>query len=346
MNKIYILFVLFFSISSYSQTISGSVFDEAKDPIPGASVYLDGTTIGTVTDSNGKYSLDINQNSNVSLIVQALGYETIIIDNPLKKNSLNWYLIPKQTQLREVIIKKEYFTRKQKLDVFKEQLLGLSKAGKSCSIDNEEEIILDYDYTTNVLSATSINPIKVKNPYLGYDVDFNLQEFYVKFYKRSVKSIDATESSFLGTTLYREVKNDSKVEKIRKDAYQQSAMNFFKILANNKWKEAKYTFYKGSFPANPEHFFTITQEGDFKKITVLYNDVKNHLLSNKTEFYAEYSLLNKKNQSKIMFYTNEFYVDKFGNNSNTGEIRFSGYLGTKRLGDLLPSNYLPLLNAN
>lgn len=346
MNKILLLFVFIFSFSSYSQTINGSVFDEKKEPIPGVSVYLDGTTIGTITDENGKYSLDTNQNSNVSLIVQALGYETIIIDKSLKNNNLELYLIPKQTQLKEVIVKKEFFTRKQKLAVFKEQFLGQSKAGKSCLIDNEEEIILDYDYTTNVLSATSINPIKVKNPYLGYDVEFNLQEFYVKFYKRSVKSIDAIESSFLGTTLYREVKKDSKVEKIRKEVYQNSAMNFFKILANNKWKEAKYIFYTGSFPANPEHFFTITQEGDFKKITVLYNDVKKHLLSNKTKFYAEYSLLNKKNQSKIMFYTNEFYVDKFGNNSNSREIRFSGYLGTQRLGDLLPLNYLPLLNAN
>ncbi|MWB96341.1 hypothetical protein GON26_18415 [Flavobacterium sp. GA093] len=342
-SKIQLLFVLMFTVSAYSQTISGSVFDETKVPVPGVSVYLDGTTIGTVTDGNGKYSLEISQNSNIALIIQALGYETIIINDPLKNNDLDSYLIPKQNQLREVIITKEFFTRKQKLAVFKEQLLGKSKAGRSCIIDNEEDILLDYDYKTNVLSATSINPIKVRNTYLGYDVEFNLQDFYVKFYKKSVQSIDATESLFLGTTLYREVKKDSKIEKIRRETYKQSTMNFFKVLANNNWKEAKYTFYKGSFPANPEHYFTITSVGDSKKITVLYNDTEHITLKeNKTKFYAEYSVLNKKNQSKIMFYTNEFYVDKFGNNSNSDEIRFSGYLGTRRLGDLLPSNYLPL----
>lgn len=343
MSKIYLLIVLIFSVSSYSQTLNGSVFDENKSPIPGVSIYIDGTTIGTITDGNGKYSLDVNQNPNALLIIRALGYETIIIQKPLENNNLSWYLIPKQTQLREVVIKKDYFTRKQKLAVFREQLLGQTKAGKSCSIDNEDDVIFDYDYKKNILYASLDNPLRITNKYLGYNIEFNLEEFYVKFNRKSIKSIDATESFYLGTSLYREVKKDAKIEKIRSKAYDESIMNFFKVLANNSWKEEKYAFYKGSYPASPEKYFTITTEGDYKKISLLHNDIENVLTKNgQPKFHASYNLLHKKKQSSVIFSTNEFYIDQFGNNSNNAEIKFSGYLGTKRLGDLMPSNYLPL----
>ncbi len=48
------------SLSTQQQTISisGIVKDETNEPIPGVSVFLKNTTIGTITDINGKYNLD------------------------------------------------------------------------------------------------------------------------------------------------------------------------------------------------------------------------------------------------------------------------------------------------
>jgi TonB-linked SusC/RagA family outer membrane protein len=46
-----------------TQTIRGTVTDsENRDPIPGVSVFVKGTTIGTVTQSDGKYSLRVPEN--------------------------------------------------------------------------------------------------------------------------------------------------------------------------------------------------------------------------------------------------------------------------------------------
>ena len=42
---------------SENHSISGKVTDTSKSPIPGVSVYLKGTTIGTITDADGVYSL-------------------------------------------------------------------------------------------------------------------------------------------------------------------------------------------------------------------------------------------------------------------------------------------------
>ena len=38
-------------------TVSGAVADESKNPLPGVSILVKGTTRGTATDSNGKFTL-------------------------------------------------------------------------------------------------------------------------------------------------------------------------------------------------------------------------------------------------------------------------------------------------
>lgn len=54
------LFLLLISIS-YSQDIilKGKILDENKSPLPGANVYFEGTTIGTITDVNGYFELKL-----------------------------------------------------------------------------------------------------------------------------------------------------------------------------------------------------------------------------------------------------------------------------------------------
>ena len=56
-------------------TISGNVIDNAGDPMPGVSVFIPGTNIGTATDINGAYSLLI-PNEQVVLEFAYLGYIT------------------------------------------------------------------------------------------------------------------------------------------------------------------------------------------------------------------------------------------------------------------------------
>jgi type II secretory pathway component GspD/PulD (secretin) len=53
--------------------ISGKVSDENKNALPGVSVVLKGTNLGTTTDSNGEYSLTFNAEEPV-LIFSYVGY--------------------------------------------------------------------------------------------------------------------------------------------------------------------------------------------------------------------------------------------------------------------------------
>ena len=74
MKKIYFLFLIAFSLHSFGQTLEGSVFDENKNPVMGVSIYLDGTTIETSTDENGKYILNLKEKITIESVHCANDY--------------------------------------------------------------------------------------------------------------------------------------------------------------------------------------------------------------------------------------------------------------------------------
>src|SRR5690606_31065000 len=55
-------------------TVTGTVVDEAGEPIPGVTVSVSGTTTGTATDLNGNYSLTVPEGS--SLVFSFIGFVT------------------------------------------------------------------------------------------------------------------------------------------------------------------------------------------------------------------------------------------------------------------------------
>lgn len=61
-TKIFVLFVFLNAAFAYSQqSINDIVFDENNDPLAGASVLLSGTTQGTQTSGDGRFSLTLNE---------------------------------------------------------------------------------------------------------------------------------------------------------------------------------------------------------------------------------------------------------------------------------------------
>lgn len=88
------LFLLLISIS-YSQDIilKGKILDENKSPLPGANVYFEGTTIGTITDVNGYFELKLVSDINSILVISYIGYEDIFInDHSVFKRKNTWSL--------------------------------------------------------------------------------------------------------------------------------------------------------------------------------------------------------------------------------------------------------------
>jgi len=60
---------------AHSQTLAGKITDsETGEPLPGAQVFVKGTFVGTTTDVNGAYSLDVD--GSVTVVISYIGYKT------------------------------------------------------------------------------------------------------------------------------------------------------------------------------------------------------------------------------------------------------------------------------
>lgn len=80
--KLSIAFFLFLiTLQSQSQNgfIRGSVFDDAAgEYLPGVTIFLEGTTLGTLTDLDGKFNLSVEPGT-YDLRVSFISYETLVI---------------------------------------------------------------------------------------------------------------------------------------------------------------------------------------------------------------------------------------------------------------------------
>ncbi|MDP9041752.1 MAG: carboxypeptidase-like regulatory domain-containing protein, partial [Bacteroidota bacterium] len=74
-------FIFFFSQYAFSQhTLKGKVInDETKLPLPSVSVYLNNTSLGTVTNENGVFVISKIPSGKFRLIASSIGYETYVL---------------------------------------------------------------------------------------------------------------------------------------------------------------------------------------------------------------------------------------------------------------------------
>lgn len=336
MKQFILVFFFLFTLGSFSQMIKGKVVDENNAPLAGANIYFDGTTISTIADDNGNFSLNYASKINSILAISYIGFQTEYITNVAVDKELLIKLIQANTTLKEITVRKDKFTRKQKLQLFREQFLGKTSNAKATKIENEDAIYFDYDSKTKTLKAYSDQPLLIKNVALGYKLRYELVNFEVVFFQETMKSSEVLRSYYAGLSRFEETTIDARTLKKRKKAYQGSQLHFFRNLVNKNWNKDNFLLFKGRYQDNPYDYFNVFDEGDFKKVTI-ERQVKS--FSNKN-IVAEFNLLfNKKQQSRITFETETFYVDKFGNNSNIENIIFSGYLSELKVGDMLPINY-------
>ena len=84
-------------------TVSGNVVDANGDLLPGVSVVLEGTTIGTSTDFDGLYSISTTFDANSILVFSYLGYKTQKIEVK-EQSEINIIMEEDLNALNEVVI--------------------------------------------------------------------------------------------------------------------------------------------------------------------------------------------------------------------------------------------------
>jgi len=177
MRPLFFLFCLLCFVSIQAQSYSGYVFDEiTKDTIIGASVYFDGTSIGTTTDENGFFQIESKEKINTPLLVSYVGYTTFKVDDSALGGITHIYLKEDQLNLNEVVVFDDTWSRERKMKHFKKEFLGQGKGGRKSRIKNEYAIKLRFNRSDSTLVAFSNEPILVENKYLGYLISFRIKE--------------------------------------------------------------------------------------------------------------------------------------------------------------------------
>jgi TonB-linked SusC/RagA family outer membrane protein len=125
----------FFAICAQAQTVSGVVNDETGEPVIGATVKVQGSNEGAITDFNGKFS--VKAASNATLSISYVGYTTQQV-NVGGRSNITVTLVQDNNTLEDVVVI-GYGTQKKKL-----------VTGATVQVKGEEIAKLN---TTNALEA-------------------------------------------------------------------------------------------------------------------------------------------------------------------------------------------------
>ena len=338
MKNLIFLYFLIFSLNSFSQRLNGKVSNKENIPLSGASIYLDGTTISTISDDNGNFTLEYDPKANNILVISFIGYDNEYITGFNFQKHLSIHLNVAKNSLKEVVVnRKDMFTRDQKLKIFREYFIRKTVNSKEVVIQNEDDIYFKYDKQNFVLKAFSDKPLIIINPSLGYKISYQLQNFEVTFSKRSIFSKDVVKNSYAGLSHFEEIANSDLILTKREEAFKGSQINFFRNLTDSVWSRDEFLLSKNNDKVFFGNCFKISKEEFSTKVEV----IKQPKEENKDEkIIASYDILFKnKEQSSVIFETNTFYVYKYGNNSNISDIVFFGQIAKERIGEMLPLNY-------
>jgi hypothetical protein len=82
-------------------SVSGMVKDEHNQPLPGATITVAGTSIGSVSDANGRYNIQVPDGHQM-LTFRFIGYEKMEI--PVNSGTMDVNLTPSRAELDEVSV--------------------------------------------------------------------------------------------------------------------------------------------------------------------------------------------------------------------------------------------------
>ncbi len=85
-----------------TQVLTGKILDESGTGLPGVNILVKGSSLGTTTDANGTFNLEVGPSDNI-LVVSFIGYRTseVVIGN---QTSITVSLAPDAQQLSEVVV--------------------------------------------------------------------------------------------------------------------------------------------------------------------------------------------------------------------------------------------------
>lgn len=247
-DKRLIWIFLIVSQFAFSQ-IRGVVKDSISgEPIPFVNIWVENETIGTTSEANGSFSLDIKEDK--VLVFSALGFET----KKLSSKSEVILLKPKVFELKEVVIEQPKFKKEIEIGNFNKPL------GYHISGDLEWSNAKFFKYETTYEQTKFVKKIKITTRSKVNNAKFKIRIFSVN--KEGSPEDDLLYEDIIVTVKKGKRKNIIDISNFKlvfpKEglfiAYEvlkiESNKYEFKYTENESKKLVKKTFYAPDFECN------------------------------------------------------------------------------------------------
>lgn len=216
-------------VVSYSQfTVSGRIIDaESKEPLNSASVYCQNTTVGTTTNKQGEFSLQLKPGG-YELIISYTGYQTKQMQISSTDSHIpDIEMAKEEKSLGEVIIR----TSNEVKDgwakygsFFIDHFIGTTPNAAKTKLLNPEVLKFYFLKKSNKLRVLAEEPLQIENKALGYNLRYQLDSF-IYYYNTNI-------NSYRGFCLFSEMEGDDSLKSVwannREQAYFGSKLHFMR----------------------------------------------------------------------------------------------------------------------
>ncbi len=238
----FIALLLISSLGAYSQfTVTGTIIDSAsREPLNGASVYCQNTTIGTTTNRQGEFSLQL-KSGGYELIISYTGYQTKQVQISSSDARIgDIEMIKEEKSLGEVIIKtsnevKDGWTKYGSF--FTQHFIGTTPNATKTTLLNPEVLKFYLLKKSNKLRVLATEPLQLENAALGYTLRYQLDSFIYN-YNNNI-------NSYRGFCLYTEMEGDDSLRAVwaanREKAYYGSKLHFMRSYYDSAVIEEGFT---------------------------------------------------------------------------------------------------------
>ena len=340
------------SVISYGQfSVSGKIIDSAtKEPLNSASVYCQNTTIGTTTNKDGEFSLQL-KSGGYELIISYTGYQTKQVRITNTDNRIpDIEMIKEEKNLGEVIIKSSNEVKdgwEKYGTFFLEHFIGVTPNAAKTTLLNPDVLKFYLLKKSNKLRVLATEPLQIQNNALGYNLRYQLDSF-IYFYNTNI-------NSYRGFCLYTEMDGEDSLKKVwaanREKAYYGSKLHFMRSYYDstlveegfiidmldevndkkfNAIKDVYDTLYYGALDSTMQ-----IEIGFPRKISITYAKKKPE-----PEYLKQFKL--PKNVSVQMSYidmTDAIAIKENGYYYDQKDWINQGYWSWKNIADQLPYDY-------
>lgn len=249
-------FTLFFLIccfGAYSQTVlKGKVIsEETQKPLASVSVYLNNTSLGTITNEDGVFIIRGVPSGKSRLVASSVGFETYVsmIDPRSVGKDFVISLKPKAEELQGLsVTPPEPDGWKKWGKLFTELFIGDTPGSNDCKLTNPE-VIKFRKNSDNTLTAYAKEPLQIVNYNLGYEIKYKLEEFQYDF---NIKLVNYSGYAFFTDMGLKHPNRVRRYNEARLETYKGSLLHFKRAFFANELDAQGFELRNLGNISNPE----------------------------------------------------------------------------------------------